>query len=380
MRLRDAAALAAGNLKLSPLRTVLTMLGLAVGVGAVMTVMALGGAGEERVEQEIARLGVDKVWIHAQEPDHPLSGLDSEKTAVAAGANACAGAYTIGAVSRDDHLVLAQITGYDAGLEKVHHPSLAHGRLFKAAEYRQGSPVAVVDEALSELLGGEVIGRRIVVGNRRVRVVGVVHSMATQAMSGVNGMVVLPLQTFLDTWNAPVGEITLSVPVGAEATQVAEAAVAALEYDGGIFHASTLEKEIASAKAVVRIFVMVLSCVAVVCMLNGAIGVMNILLVSVRERQREIGLIKAIGGTSGQVAVLFLLESAAYALLGGCMGLLLGCGMTWLCSRWIGLDALTNVATMLPVLFGAAALGLLFGVLPAIRAARLQPVAALRQP
>ena len=128
----------------------------------------------------------------------------------------------------------------------------------------------------------------------------------------------------------------------------------------------------------VRIFVMVLLCVALVCMLSGGIGVMNVLLLSVRERKNEIGLIKAIGGTSSQIAVLFLLEAAAYAMLGGVIGLLLGMMMISLFGMFIGLHASTSITTVIPVLAGTAVMGIIFGVIPAVKAASLQPVEALR--
>ena len=138
-------------------------------------------------------------------------------------------------------------------------------------------------------------------------------------------------------------------------------------------------EEIDAAKSVIRIFVMVLACVAAVCMLSGGIGVMNILLVSVRERRLlEIGVLKAVGGTSAQVCLIFLMEAASYALLGGVAGVALGDGMVRLFSGWIGFAASLEWNTILPTL-AAATLGVGFGVAPALRAAQLLPVDALRQ-
>ena len=145
----------------------------------------------------------------------------------------------------------------------------------------------------------------------------------------------------------------------------------------GKYLSVTLENEIDAAKSVVRIFVMVLACVAFVCVATGAIGVMNVLLISVRERRREIGLLKAIGATSRQVALLFLLE-AAYAALGGLLGILLGLGMTALFGALIGLMPQVKLLHMGLLLAGAAALGLSFGVIPAAKAAGLPPAQALR--
>lgn len=381
MRLEDAAKLAVANLRKNPVRTMLTILGLGVGIGAILTVLTLGSAGQYQVEEEIARLGVDKVWITAEEGSSvPLNLHAGEAIAAATGAPACAGGYTMSAVALGDCLALAQVSGYDEEIETVHHPYAVEGRLFIHQEYESASPVALVDEAMASSLGGDVIGKRLDVGSRKVRIVGIIGGMKVQAVSMANGMVILPLQTFLDTYAASeVGEVTVGVPRGSRADEIGEMAVAALAETGGSYKASSLQEEIDAARSVIRIFVMVLACVAAVCMLTGGIGVMNILLVSVRERRREIGLIKAIGGTSRQVGALFLMEAVCYSLLGGLLGILLGIAMIAAFGRWIGLSASLGWNTALPALLAATLLGLAFGVAPALRAAGMVPVAALKQ-
>lgn len=376
MKLRDAMRLAASGLRGSPIRTLLTILGLAVGVGAVLTVMTLGTAGEIRVEAEIARLGVDKVWIRAGDQEHILTAEDAALIADATGVPACAGMYCADAVMLGDILAAAQIAGYDPGMLTVYGSiKTEEGRLFCSLDY-EGGAVCLTDEALAESLGGDVLGRYVSVAGRHLRVVGVISGMPMQGMMAGSGLLVLPLATYQDTFGDPIGEITLAVPAGQSAEKIADAALAALAQES--FRADTLEEEIDAAREVVRIFVMVLACVAVVCMLTGAIGVMNVLLVSVRERRREIGLIKALGGTSGQVALLFLLEAAAYALLGGVLGTGVGAAMIRLCGAWIGLAAALKLRTAVPVIAAAGILGVCFGVVPAIRAASLEPVESLR--
>ena len=124
MKLRDAAGLSADNLRKNPVRTLLTILGLGVGIGAVLTVLTLGSAGEEQVENEIARLGVDKVWITPRDESGALDAQSGEKAAAATGSSACAGAYTLSVVSLGDHAVPAQVAGFDGGMEAVHDPVL----------------------------------------------------------------------------------------------------------------------------------------------------------------------------------------------------------------------------------------------------------------
>ena len=373
MKVRDAMWLSATNLIKNPMRTLLTILGLGVGVAAILTVITLGAAGEVQVEREIDKLGVDKVWLTA-ESGHRLTLDSAASVAKASGAPACGAAYTAGAVVVDGEVMPVSVTGYDAGAENVLQPVLLEGRWFTEREYQQGSSVAIVNEALASALGESPLGRRISLGIRQVTVVGVAAPAAAQAMGA---LVALPMRTLLDTYpDASVSEVTVSVPHGVRADEVAAMALASL---GDGFQAATLQTEIDAARSVIRIFVMVLACVAAVCMVTGGIGVINILLVSVRERRREIGLMKAVGGTSGQVAALFLMEAVCYALLGGLLGLMLGMGMIALFGRIIGLNASLTAATALPTLLGAGALGVIFGVAPAMKAAGMQPVDALRQ-
>lgn len=374
---RDAVCMAASGLRGRFMRTLLTILGLGVGVGAVLTVLTLGSAGEVRVEKEIAKLGVDKVWIRPKEQAQPLSAESAALIESSVSAPACAGAYSFGVVALGQHTSLTQIAGFDDGMIAVHAPKLVEGRLFLPIDHASEAAVCLVDESLAEHLGDEVVGKRITIGGRRLRVVGVIKGMTAQMMSGGNGLAIMPLGTYLDTLGGTVAEITISVQAGQQANAVANAALDALS-SKETYRAVTLEKEINAAREIVRIFVMVLVCVAGVCVLTGGIGVMNVLMISVRERRREIGLLKAVGGTSAQVGLLFLLEAAAYAILGGLLGVILGVIMIRVFGMWIGLDAHLKLLDAIPVLLGAAVLGMGFGVLPAVKAANLSPVTALQ--
>ena len=377
MTCRDALRLALSALRGGIVRTMLTILGLGVGVGAVLTVLTLGDAGQLRVESEIVKLGVNKVWVRPKDDSYSLRASDATALYDATKAPACAGAYTVSTVRHGGTTTVAQIAGFDAAMATVHTPKILKGRSFRLSEFEQGSAVCLIDEALSEHLGDVEMGSYLSVAGKRLRVIGQMKGMTIQTMSGGGGMLVMPLQTLMDAQQADIAEITLTVQTGQHASAVAEQALAVLP-DGDGFRADTLENEINAAREVVRIFVMVLLCVALVCMLTGGVGVMNVLLVAVRERKQEIGLIKALGGTSGQVCLLFLLEAAVYALLGGLLGVFLGAGMIALFGSWIGLNAHLSLGTLFPVLMGATVLGLVFGVAPAIQAASLQPVEALR--
>ena len=377
MTWHDAVGMALSGLRGGMIRSFLTVLGLAVGVGAVVTVLTLGDAGESRVEAEIEKMGVNKVWISAKDDHHHLCAGDAAMLLSATGVPACAGACTVASVRMGNISFTAQVAGFDDAINDVHAPKLLAGRLFRAREMEEGSLVCIVDEAFCERAGYDVIGRYVTAMNRCFRIVGVIQNMTIQTIGSSGGLVIMPLKSCKDTFGTEISEITLSVRSGQSAEEISRKALAVLGGGTG-FRADTLENEINAAREVVRIFVAVLVSVSAVCMLTGGIGVMNVLLVSVRERKQEIGLLKAVGGTSGQVGTLFLLEAMAYAVMGCGLGVLLGSLMTAGFSRVIGLAARVNPSTVIPVLLGAMMIGVGFGVLPAMKAARLEPVEALR--
>ena len=380
MRFCDAVRLAAVNLQKNPMRTLLTILGLGVGIGAILTVLTLGNAGEQAVRTEIARLGVNKLRITADDAgERQLRADDGQAVAAAASLPACAEAAAMGVVRTDERAALCQVTGVDAGMNGVYNPELADGRLFAPQEYTQGNLVALLDTQAAECLAASVRDW-IHVENRLLRVVGIIEPMTSALLGEMQGSVVLPLRTWLDTYEAlGVSQITVDVPMGADYARLETQVIERLAARGGSFNATAMTEEIEAVEQVLRIFGMVLACVAAVCMLTGAIGVMNILLVSVRERRREIGLMKAVGATSFQIGRLFLLEAVTYAALGGVLGLVFSLVMIRWFGGWIGLETALNWNTALPTMGAAVLLGVGFGVVPALRAAGLEPVTALRQ-
>lgn len=385
MRFSDAVRLAAVNIFQTPLRSALTVLGLAIGIGAILTVLTLGNAGQEQVEMEMTRMGVDKVWITAtKSSSRALEESDSALLFEATGAPATAQTRVFLPVSAQGVQAYAQISGCDNTLTQVQKLSLLQGRFLNAWDQRDGAAVALIDENLSKALfedkADDCVGLKVAVGGRLYRIVGRIGNWTTQIVTGTDGTLYLPMATFIDAFGQNISEIMLAVPKNTSGNDLGKQAVEVLTQEGGSYQAATLQAEIEAAREVVRIFVMVLCCVAVICMLVGGIGVMNILLVSVRERRREIGVMKALGATGAQVCLLFVLEAAAYAALGGILGVAAGEMMVRFTGGWIGLHAAIEPA-LVPMAVGFAALvGVFFGVAPAWRAARMEPVEALRQP
>ena len=357
-------------------RSVLTVLGFAVGAGAILTVLTLGEAGEARVEEEISKLGVNKVWIRANDEHASFQTDDAALLTEMAGAPACASAYTFAPIMVGEKVLTGQIIGLDERMQAVHGYKLVAGRILNQRDDRQGSLCCLIDETLAE--AGELdIGSALYAGNRRFIVVGIMEVMAGQNAAGSNGMMIIPLSTYFETFGGDISEIVLHVPQGKNAEAIAETALSLMTQFGD-FRTETLEAEIDAAREVIRIFVAVLMAVALVCMLSGGIGVMNVLVLTVHERRQEIGMIKAVGGTSVQICLLFLAEASMYAILGSGAGIFMGGMMICCCGALIGIAGRIKVMQAVVMLLAALGIGIVFGVMPAASAARLAPVAALR--
>ena len=377
MRWRDALRFATISFGSSKLRSALTVLGFAVGIGAVLTVLTLGNAGEGRVEEEIAKLGVSKVWIRQKTAATYFTRDDSVILAEETGEPACAGAYAVAAVTLNGRSDAAYVTGFDESMDEVHGLKLLLGRRLIRRDFRDETTVCLIDDTLAHAFGNVLPGEFLYVGHRRFTIVGIVETMHGQYGGGASGMVILPLPAYLDTFPDGITEIILNVRTGHDVPKIAEQ-VKNILVPSDEFRVETLEKEIGASLEVIRIFVMVLMAVAGVCMLSGGIGVMNVMLLSVRERRQEIGMLKAIGATAAQVCELFLLEAGVFAMFGGILGYLLGMVMTHGCALWIGIEGKISLVHVAVLLWSAIVIGLGFGILPAMQASKLQPVDALR--
>lgn len=365
------------NIFAAPARSVLTVLGMAIGIGAILAVITLGDAGRAQVKSEMTRLGIDRVWLTAAEGETLRHG-DAQLLASALDATATEQVYapaTARAGRREESCVLV---GCSREYMDLMGTGVLEGRDLYAAEWQPGARSVLLGAALAEKLGVEP-GELISVSGVPLWVRGIIAQGNELSQVDASGAVFLPIAVFCEWMGQGVHEIILSVPEGVTPQAVAAMAqdVMRVKRDMSV-EAVTMQVQIEAANSVMSIFVDVLKWVAAICILVGGIGVMNILLVSVRERRREIGIMKSLGTTEGQICLLFLLEALVYALVGGCMGLVIGIGLIETAGRSIGLTPFIRLGDCAAVFLAALAVGLFFGVSPASRASRMKPVDALR--
>lgn len=361
----------------APLRSALTVTGIAVGVGAILAVMTLGNAGKNQVQSELKRLGIDQVWLTAS-GDTPLRQGDAQLLSGALHVSATEQAYVPVEVSYGQSRENGVAVGCSPAFLNSLDAKLYAGRMLYPLEWSREGCSVLMGRTLAEKLHAR-LDEPVYLAGRAYRLRGILDEPQSMCQVDVGHAVFLPVEALGSFVGETVHEITLSVPTQQKPQSLAAMAQRLMSETRGVeTDTLTMQVQMEAAASVVSVFVDVLKWVAFICTLVGGIGVMNILLVSVRERRREIGVMKSMGATQYQVCMMFLQEALIYAACGGAFGILTGIGLVEAAGRSIGLSPQIAIRDCGAVLAAALAVGLGFGAAPALRAGRMQPVDALR--
>ena len=411
MRAGDVFFIALRGLAAHRLRSSLTMLGIVIGVASVISLLALGSGAQQMVAGQIQGLGSNLLWVYPGPPTEMgmrgLVGTGSSLTLEDARALMDPErAPSVAAVAPQVNTTVPVVAGglntttFVRGVTpeyvQVRNYSLAEGDFFTPQQEESRARVAVLGNQVAQTLfpDGDALEQWLRVGPLRLRVIGVLESKGG-AMGMEDDLVLVPITTFqagLARQTTAGGELSLQViTVQVADRQLVEQAkeeVRAILLDR---HGSSEEEDfsIISQEDVLQIvgqvtgiFTLFLGAIAGISLLVGGIGIMNIMLVSVTERTREIGIRKAVGAKRRHIMLQFLLEATFLSLAGGIVGILLGMGLSGLVSGIRMGEVALQPAVTLPVVLLAfslsAAIGIFFGFYPASRAARLDPIQALR--
>ncbi len=383
------------------LRSFLTILGIVIGVSAVITMVTLGNGATRVVSDQIASLGSNLVMVRPGQrlgPGRDSAGAPRFKLSDAEAIRTQIGAINAVAPSAGKSVTVVYgannwsttVTGSTDAYFTVGNWRLASGRVFTESEQRAGKAVCVIGETVRKQLFGPLpaVGGELRVGNFSCEVIGVLAAKGQSAMGmDQDDTIVTPLRTLQRrlTGNQDVSTLMVSVRDSANTDQVMadlrsllrERRKIAINEDDNFSILDT--RQIAETMTgTTKVMTMLLGAVAAVSLLVGGIGIMNIMLVSVTERTREIGIRLAIGALEREVLLQFLVEAVALSSLGGIVGI----ALATLAS--VGLAKIMQVPwlfdpgiNLLSFLFSAA-IGVIFGYFPARRAARLDPIEALR--
>ena len=403
MELLEIMKIALRALARNKLRSALTMLGIIIGVGAVIAMVGIGDGAQKEVHDRIAAMGTNLLYVQAGSMNvggaHLGAGatqtlVQSDVTAIEREAPAVANAAPVSSASTQlvygNQNWATTVTGTEPQYFDIRDWSLSQGASFTDDDVHQAANVAVIGETVRQNLFGNSnpVGQTIRAGNLPFTVVGVLTAKGSSGMGGdQDDGIYVPITTLQ---KKITGQDWLrSIMVSAKSQQDSYAAqdqITAIlrdrhrikQGDTDDFMIRNLADVAELADQSAQVMTMLLASIAGVSLIVGGIGIMNIMLVSVTERTKEIGVRVAIGATEEDVQRQFLLESVVLSLLGGAIGILVGVGSSILITYVLHWSvSVSPLAVGAAVLFSTA-IGVAFGYYPARKAARLDPIEALR--
>jgi putative ABC transport system permease protein len=398
MNWRDTFASGLEAIRAHRLRSVLTMLGIVIGISSVILTVGLGLGAQDRVREQIDALGSNLLIVSpgsSTSSSGVRGGFGSASTLTTGDAAALADpaaapdVAAVAPVTQAQATLVAGTTNWTSSLVgttpswlPVRNRTLTSGRFLTAGDT---DVVVLGPDTASELFGGRsAVGQQVTVSGRPMTVVGVLASTGASTTSASDDDVaVVPMDTAASLAGAPSSSVS-TIYVQAKSEDVLSAAYQEVDalltnlHGDTDFSIASQESLLETANATNRTLTVLLGGVAAISLLVGGIGVMNIMLVAVTERIREIGLRKALGATPAAIRRQFLVEAGVLGACGGLLGVVLGVAGAFALPGLLGQPVSVSVPAIAAAIGVALAIGIGFGVYPASRAARLTPIDALR--
>ena len=399
--LLNTLLLALRSIRRNLMRSFLTILGIVIGVSAVITMVTLGNGATLAVQNQISGLGTNLLQIRPGQRMGPGSGGVGAPSFKEVDADAIAsqigGISAVAPEARSSATLVANgrnwassVIGSTNAWLITGNWMLRDGREFSDDELRAGAAVCVIGETVRRELFGtrSAVGEQLRVKQISCEIVGVLNSKGQGSFGNdQDDVVLLPIKTLQRriTGNTRVNTLLVSMAEGSDATRLKAGLTQLLrerrKLATGIednFNVLDTKQLADTLSGTTKVMTMLLGAVAAVSLLVGGIGIMNIMLVSVTERTREIGLRLAIGALEREVLLQFLIEAVVLASLGGLIGIVLATGASIVLAGVMDVPYLFNPGVNVLSFLFSAAIGVLFGYFPARRAARLDPIEALR--
>jgi putative ABC transport system permease protein len=386
------------SLKANKLRAGLTMLGIIIGIAAVIAVVTIGMGGKAAIMQEMQKTGVNLFVLYPKAMTSTgqqggtasltLQDVDSLKRALPQVKDLAPTSIEYGNMEVNQRRVSSMVVGTTSGFAEIRRRETSKGRFFTEEEFAADRRVVVIDQKLADQLfgAGNPLGEQVLVHNVPCRVIGVLakdeSAFAQFNVGPQSSFAYIPWGAWTDIFGSRrVDQIEGATVNESDLGGTISSAKRILNQRHGTtdsFEVFNVQQLVRTADQITKILTSIIGLVAGISLLVGGIGIMNIMLVSVTERTREIGLRKALGAKERDILIQFLLEAIVISLIGGLVGIALGSGSALLTAnvlKWPPI--LSGWAIALAVSFSVA-VGLFFGYYPALKAAKLEPMAALR--
>ncbi len=402
MLLDEILRVAFQSIRANKLRSMLTMLGIIIGVGAVITMVALGTGAQKAIEERINSLGANLLTIFPGQ---------SFMRGVASGNRVSLTVDDAEALQRDALQLSAVVPEMQGSLQleygnknlnvniigttpnyaTVRNYSVTTGRMFTAGDNEARQRYAVLGASVPGMLEmnpAALVGQTISLRGIPFEIIGVLSEKGSQgSWNNPDEQILIPLQTarFRVFGSDRIRSLSVQVADGVPLEQGMVDIERVLRREHKIrpggdndFQIRNQQEILATQQAATQVFTILLASIAGVSLMVGGIGIMNIMLVSVTERTREIGIRKALGATPGNILLQFLIEALVLCLVGGAIGILLGSGASLLLAKWQHWNMSVSPGAVALAFLFSAAVGLFFGIVPARRASKLDPIQALR--
>ncbi|KAB2919985.1 MAG: FtsX-like permease family protein [Hyphomicrobiaceae bacterium] len=398
--LLEILRLAVQALRRNVLRSLLTVLGIVIGVGAVIAMVTIGNGATAKVTADLAKLGSNLLMINpgqfgpgrASSDAKPFNVRDigvmkTQLNGIKAVAPLAQKSASV--VAGTENRIVA-ISGTDNDYFIAQDWALSVGRTFTDGELRGGRAACIIGATVRTKLlgGGDPVGRIVRVGKVSCEVIGLLEAKGQSSFgTDQDDTVLMPLRTFQRriAGNTDINRIMVSARDGVDMARLQASIEALLRERRNIapgkeddFSVADLKQIVQATAGTASVLTGLLGAVAGVSLIVGGIGIMNIMLVSVTERTREIGIRLAIGALERQVLAQFLAEGIVLSLFGGLIGIAVGLGLAWLGTTILQVPLLVELGIVLLAFAFSALVGIVFGYFPARKAARMNPIEALR--